>query len=69
MGISLDQWAKVLYRLFCFFVCQAERYRNILKLSCGQALYTLVKKSPVKRNFFETFEFSGQNMSYSSCQF
>ena len=32
-------------------------------------IYTLLKRSPLKWKFFETFKHSGQNMSNSLCQF
>ena len=35
----------------------------------AQTIYTLLKKSLLKGNFFETFKSSGQNLSNSSCQF
>ena len=35
----------------------------------AQTIYTLLKRSPSKWKFFETFQCSGQNLSNSLCQF
>ena len=57
LGISLDQYSKVLYSFFV--VCQVEDYRNVLELSCKPLAYTSYKA------FLKNKKRSGTNLPAS----